>query len=178
MFGPLNFGYSEEEAKKKALDVCKSLGIDEGLLTKSPFKLSGGQMRKVALAGILSFEPDVLVLDEPTRGLDPRSREEVMEFIYKLHKSRKISVVVITHDMELLSKYSNRVVVMKNGVKEFDGTKEELFSGEKYEQYSLRLPKSIKLLKLLENQFNLGLETEKFTLDDLVEELEVKLNGK
>ncbi len=177
MFGPLNFGYTPELAEKKALEICKSLAIDEKLLSKSPFKLSGGQMRKVALAGILAFEPEILVLDEPTRGLDPRSREEVMEFIYKLHKVKNMSVVVITHDMELLAQYSTRVVVMKKGVKEFDGTKEDLFSTNKYEQYSLRLPKSVKLLKVLEEEFKLGLNVNKFTLDDLIEEIEVKLNG-
>ncbi len=177
IFGPTNFGVPKEKAEKKARELCKKLKIDDSLLDKSPFKLSGGQMRKVAIAGILAFEPEILVMDEPTRGLDPRSRVEVMDFIYGLHKELGTSIVVITHDMELLSQYSSRVIVMNKGIKVFDGDKKQLFESGEYEKYGLKLPKSIELLKMVKKKFNLELDEYQFNIEDLIKELEVSLDG-
>ncbi len=177
IFGPTNFGVTKEEAEKRARELCRKLKIDETLLDKSPFKLSGGQMRKVAIAGILAFEPNILVMDEPTRGLDPRSRVEVMDFIYELHKERNMTIIVITHDMELLSQYASRVVVMNKGIKVFDGDKRELFESGKYETYGLKLPKSIELLKMIKKKFNENIDEYQFNMDDLIKELEESLNG-
>ena len=89
-FGPMNFGVSEEEAKERAKEVIEQVGLSEDILAKSPFDLSGGQMRRVAIAGVLAMEPDVLVLDEPTAGLDPRGRKEIMDMFYDLHKDKKV----------------------------------------------------------------------------------------
>ena len=88
MFGPMNFGVSEEEAEKRARELIKLVGLPEAVLEKSPFDLSGGQMRRVAIAGVLAMEPEVIVLDEPTAGLDPRGQKEIMELFYELHKER------------------------------------------------------------------------------------------
>ncbi|MDE7214010.1 MAG: ATP-binding cassette domain-containing protein, partial [Anaeroplasmataceae bacterium] len=100
MFAGKNFGMKEEEAKEKALETAKILKIDNDLLKKSPFNLSGGQMRKVAIAGILAYNPDVLLLDEPTRGLDPKTAEEIMELFYEIHKTTHKTIVLISHDMD------------------------------------------------------------------------------
>ena len=101
MFAPKNFGMKEEDAKKKAIEVAKLLGIEK-LLNKSPFNLSGGQMRKCAIAGILAYEPDILLLDEPTRGLDPQSSKEIMELFHDIYKTLGKTIVLITHDMNLV----------------------------------------------------------------------------
>ncbi len=177
IFGPTNFGVPRDVAEKKARELCKKLKIDDSLLKKSPFKLSGGQMRKVAIAGILAFEPEILVMDEPTRGLDPRSRVEVMDFIYNIHKELGTSVVVITHDMELLSQYSTRVIVMNKGKKVFDGDKKKLFESGEYEKYGLKLPKSIELLRMIKEKFEIDINEYQFSIEDLVNELEVNFNG-
>ena len=87
-FGPMNYGVLEEEAKQKARELIKLVGLPEDILTRSPFDLSGGQMRRVAIAGILAMNPNVLILDEPTAGLDPRGRQEIMNMIYRLHKEK------------------------------------------------------------------------------------------
>lgn len=175
MFGPLNFGLTEKEAKNAAYKAIKDLQIEEELLNKSPLKLSGGQMRKVAIAGIIAMNPEILVLDEPTRGLDPKSRKDVMNYIYKLHKERKMSTIVITHDMEIVSKYSTRVIVMKNGKKEFDGKKEELFKKENFLDYNLDYPKSIKVLKLLKEKYNKDIDIYKYEFNDVIKEIKEKL---
>ncbi len=177
IFGPINFGVPKEQAESKARQLCKKLRIDDSLLDRSPFKLSGGQMRKVAIAGILAFEPKILVMDEPTRGLDPRSRVEVMDFIHELHKELGISIVVITHDMELLSQYGTRVVVMNKGKKAYDGGKRQLFETGEYEKHGLKLPKSIEILRLIKTKFELEIDEYQFNIDDLIKELEGSLNG-
>ena len=91
-FGPTNFGVSEEEAKQKAREAIELVGLEPELLTRSPFELSGGQMRRVAIAGVLAMEPEVLVLDEPTAGLDPKGQNELMEMFYKLHKEKTLQL--------------------------------------------------------------------------------------
>ncbi len=149
MFGPKNFGLTEEEAKERAIEAAKLLEIPEELYEQSPFRISGGQMRKVAIAGILAMEPDVLVLDEPTRGLDPRSSVEVMELFYKLHKDYNKTIVLVSHDMDLISKYANRVVVMKQGSVVFDGSKEELFSHQNFNEFHLGKPQTLKVMDYL-----------------------------
>ncbi len=155
MFGPRNFGLSEEEAKEKAVEACELLELPVELYDQSPFRISGGQMRKVAIAGILAMEPEVLVLDEPTRGLDPRSAMEVMELFYKLHKNYNKTIVLVSHDMDLISKYANRIIVLKEGSIVFDGGKEELFSKEDFYNYHLDKPETLKLMDYLHEKLNL-----------------------
>ena len=113
-FGPQNFGVSEEEAEKIAREKLAMVGIDELLFDRSPFELSGGQMRRVAIAGILAMEPDILVLDEPTAGLDPLGRKELMNLFKKLHQSG-MTIVLVTHLMDDVAEYANQVYVMEKG---------------------------------------------------------------
>ena len=113
MFAPKNFGLSEDKAKAKAIEIAKLLNI-ENLLNKSPFNLSGGQMRRVAIAGILAYDPDILLLDEPTRGLDPKGAEEIMELFYEIHKSTGKTIILISHDMNFVYKYATRLVVLND----------------------------------------------------------------
>ena len=126
-FGPKNFGVSEEEALKTAAEVVKTVGLPEDVLKKSPFDLSGGQMRRVAIAGVLAMKPEVLVLDEPTAGLDPKGRFEMMEMFYKLHKEQNLTIVLVTHQMNDVSDYANHVVVIEAGSVVKEGAPKEVF---------------------------------------------------
>ena len=126
-FGPKNFGVSEEEALKIATEVVKTVGLPEDVLKKSPFDLSGGQMRRVAIAGVLAMKPEVLVLDEPTAGLDPKGRFEMMEMFYKLHKEQNLTIVFVTHQMNDVSDYANHVVVIEAGSVVKEGAPKEVF---------------------------------------------------
>ena len=126
-FGPKNFGVSEEEALKTAAEVVKIVGLPEDVLKKSPFDLSGGQMRRVAIAGVLAMKPEVLVLDEPTAGLDPKGRFEMMEMFYKLHKDQNLTIVLVTHQMNDVSDYANHVVVIEAGSVVKEGAPKEVF---------------------------------------------------
>ncbi len=126
-FGPKNFGVNQEEALKIAAEVVKTVGLPEDVLKKSPFDLSGGQMRRVAIAGVLAMKPEVLVLDEPTAGLDPKGRFEMMEMFYKLHKEQNLTIVLVTHQMNDVSDYANHVVVIEAGSVVKEGAPKEVF---------------------------------------------------
>ena len=168
-FGPMNFGVSEEEAKKIAKDVIKLVGLDEKLLEKSPFDLSGGQMRRVAIAGVLAMHPEVLVLDEPTAGLDPRGRTEIMDMFYRLHKERGISIVLVTHSMEDASKYADFIIVMHQGTVYKKGTPREIFSAtEQLMKLGLDVPESIRFQLKLEEKFGEQIGQPSLSIDELV----------
>ena len=171
MFAPKNFGCTEEEAEKKALKACELLGIDKSLLKKSPFDLSGGQMRKVAVAGILAYEPEVLILDEPTRGLDPEGAVEIMELFYKIHKDMNKTVILITHDMNIVYKYATRVIVMADGKLAYDGDKVKLFKEDIYSQYDLDKPEVLKAIDHINAQMGYDIDYNNFTLEDLLKSL-------
>ena len=149
MFGPKNFKDSEEDALKKAKTAANLVGIPESLYEQSPFRSSGGQMRRVAVAGILAMEPKILVLDEPTRGLDPKGRNEFMDMFKKIHEEENKTIVLITHDMDIVSEYAKRIIVMKDGYVVFDGKKEELFEHPNFINFHLDFPTPIKILKHL-----------------------------
>lgn len=148
-FAAKNFGLSDEESKQRALETARVLKIDEELLKKSPFNLSGGQMRKVAIAGILAYNPDVILLDEPTRGLDPKTAIEIMELFYEIHKTTHKTIILISHDMDLVYKYANRVVVLNQGKIVFDGDKVDLFSSKIYEENHLTKPDVLQMIDYL-----------------------------
>ncbi len=169
MYGPKNFGYSEEEAKKAAIQIAKRLNITE-ILNSSPFNLSGGQMRKVAIAGILAYEPDVLLLDEPTRGLDPLGAKEIMAFFKELQTKYNKTIIMISHDMDLVYEYATRCVVLEKGELVFDGSKEELFK-EKYACYHLDKPRVLKTIDYLNQTTNRQLSYNHYNLDDLLKSL-------
>ncbi len=171
MFAPKNFGQSEEEAKKAAFEVCKLLGINESLLKKSPFNLSGGQMRKVAIAGILSYNPDVLILDEPTRGLDPEGAKEIMEIFYKIHKNMHKTIILISHDMNVVYKYATRIVALKDGKLLYDGLKEELFKSGRYKEFDLDKPHVLSAIDYINQEMGYDLSYNNYDLEDLLKSL-------
>ncbi|MDD7740899.1 MAG: energy-coupling factor transporter ATPase [Fusicatenibacter sp.] len=127
-FGPKNQGLSPEECKERARKALSSVGVSEELYDKSPFELSGGQKRRVAIAGVLAMNPDFLILDEPTAGLDPKGRDEILDQIERLHKERGISILLVSHSMEDIARYVERIIVMNKGQVAFDGAPKEVFS--------------------------------------------------
>ena len=143
MFGPKNFGFSEEEAKERAIKALQDVGIPESYFDKSPFELSGGEKRRVAIAGIIASEPDILILDEPTAGLDPKGKKEILELIAAYHKTGK-TVIVVTHDMDIVLEYSEKVIVLNNGKLIDILSPNELFKKENLEELSLEMPNLIK----------------------------------
>jgi len=155
MFGPKNFKSSEKEAMEKAIHAAHTVGIEDELFEQSPFRISGGQMRRVAVAGILAMEPKVLVLDEPTRGLDPKGKIDLMKIFVDLHQERHQSIILITHDMDIVSEYAKRVIVLDQGKIVFDGKKEDLFENPKFNDFHLDLPTPLKIMKHLEKTLNI-----------------------
>lgn len=177
-FAPKNFGFSKEEINTNVKEVCKILGIDDDLLQKSPFNLSGGQMRKVAVAGILAYNPDILVLDEPTRGLDPISQEEIMSIFDRINKELGKTIIVISHDMNLVYRYATRVVVMKDGSIVFDGNKLDLFKNDLYIDYHLDKPEILKTIDCINNKLNYNLSYEYYNQTELLNALrKITLGG-
>lgn len=126
-FGPLNLGLSEKDAQYRAFDALRQVGLEENLYYQSPFELSGGQKRRVAIAGVLAMKPDVLILDEPTAGLDPKGRDEILDYIAKLHDETGITIILVSHSMEDVAKYVSRIMVMNRGELLYDDTPKNVF---------------------------------------------------
>lgn len=171
MFACKNFGYSSEDALNQAKTTAKILKIDEKLFQRSPFTLSGGQMRKVAIAGILAYNPDIILLDEPTRGLDPKSADEIMGLFYELHLQTNKTFILISHDMNLVYQYANRVVVLNQSKIVFDGDKKELFSTSIYEENHLTKPDVLQLIDYLNDQLGYQLEYDIYTEAQLLKKV-------
>ena len=168
IFGPMNFGISETEAKERARTALKQVGLEEEILEKSPFDLSGGQMRRVAIAGVLAMEPDVIVLDEPTAGLDPRGRKEVMDMFYSLHKERNLSTILVTHSMEDAARYADQIVIMQQGKVVKKGKPEEIFSAPvELVEMGLDVPEVVRFQLNLEAKLGIKLEKIFLTIDEL-----------
>lgn len=170
MFGPLNFGLNKKEALEKAQKAAKMVDLDESLWEKSPFRLSGGQMKKVAIAGILAMEPDVIILDEPTRGLDPQGQIEIMEMFERIHNDYNKTIVIISHDMDVVAKYAKRVVVLDDGKIVYDGPKEKLFINENFDKFHLDYPRAMKAAMELKKVIDI--DTNVLSLEELIQELE------
>jgi energy-coupling factor transport system ATP-binding protein len=176
MFGPKNFHLKDEEALKRAKKAASIVGISESLYEQSPFRISGGQMRRVAVAGILAMEPEILVLDEPTRGLDPKGRKDLMAIFKSIHDTEDKTIILISHDMDLVSEYAKRVIVLKDGNIVFDGKKEDLFNHKDFDQFHLDLPTPLKILNHLNETLNLKYEP-KYNYESLLKYLkEVKVD--
>ena len=126
-FGPKNQGLSQEEAEARAREALALTGLDESFYKQSPFELSGGQKRRVAIAGVLAMKPEVLILDEPTAGLDPKGRDDILGLVARLHAEQGMTVILVSHSMEDVARYVSRLVVMNHGEKVFDGTPREVF---------------------------------------------------
>ncbi|MGO4901002.1 energy-coupling factor ABC transporter ATP-binding protein [Bacillus sp. GM2] len=171
-FGPINFGMSREKAEEKAREMLKLVGLDEELSDRSPFELSGGQMRRVAIAGVLAMEPEVLVLDEPTAGLDPRGRKEIMDMFYSLHKQRKLTTILVTHSMEDAAAYADELIVMHKGTVKAKGTPRELFSRkDDIAAFGLDLPETIKFQKRLEETLGITFKAPILTIEEAASEI-------
>jgi len=141
IFGPNNLGIDKLEAELRAYEALKMVGISDELLDASPFELSGGQKRRVAIAGVLAMKPEVLILDEPTAGLDPRGRDEILEQIKKLHEDSKITIILVTHSMEDIAIYADRIFVMNHGELVINQPTKEVFARYKeLEQMQLAAP--------------------------------------
>ncbi len=151
-FGPKNFGKSDEEAKQLAQKAIETVGLDyETVKNKSPFDLSGGEKRRVALAGVLAMSPKVLVLDEPTAGLDPRGKQEILDLVHTLNKQNGVTVLMVSHDMDEVLENADRVIVFKNGEVAFDASPRQLFRHEEeITQMNLEVPRVAQFLNRLE----------------------------
>lgn len=179
-FGPLNFGVSLEEAKLRARRAIQMVGLSEEYLTKSPFDLSGGQMRRVAIAGILAMEPEVLVLDEPTAGLDPRGRNEIMQMFYDLHQQKKLTTILVTHSMEDAARYADQILVMVKGTLKLQGSPEEIFKNQStLMEIGLDVPEVVKFKSMVEKK--LGIEipaSASLSIDHIVSHLKVVIENR
>ncbi len=174
MFGPLNFGVSEEEAERIAREKLTLVGLPENLYDRSPFDLSGGQMRRVAIAGVLALEPSVLVLDEPTAGLDPAGQKYMLEMFVNLHRQQNLTLVLVTHQMEDVALYADNVIVIENGTVVKTGEPLEIFKDEdKLETLQLSLPQSLQFFKDIDTQLETTYikETQPITVEQLADEI-------
>ena len=176
IFGPMNFGVSEEEAKKIAHNVLKTVGLDESYLNKSPFDLSGGQKRRVAIAGILAMNPDILILDEPTAGLDPQGNNEIMSLFKRINESGK-TIILVTHDMNHVLQYCDEVVVMNHGKVEKHDTVTNVFKDSEYlNSLGIDLPIITNFIIKLNNQ-GFNLDSSINNIEQLIAAIGGELNG-
>lgn len=159
-FGPKNQGLSKEECEKRAFEALKLVGLKEKYYRSSPFELSGGQKRRVAIAGVLAMRPKVLVLDEPTAGLDPKGRDEILDQIAYLHKESDLTVILVSHSMEDIAKYADRLIVMNKGQVQFNDTPKKVFAHYKeLEAMGLAAPQVTYMMhELKENGFDVDIE--------------------
>ncbi len=170
-FGPKNQGLSKEECIEKAKEALTLVGVDEELYEKSPFELSGGQKRRVAIAGVLAMEPDILVLDEPTAGLDPAGRDKILNCIKELHDKKHIAVVLVSHSMEDVANYAERIIVMDNGQVMFDDTPKKVFKHYKeLEKIGLSAPQITYIMHRLKEQ-GLDVDTDIINVNEAKENI-------
>ena len=170
-FGPKNQGLSREEAEARAKKALQMVGLKEKYYKQSPFELSGGQKRRVAIAGVLAMEPEVLILDEPTAGLDPKGRDEILEQLKRIHEERHITIILVSHSMEDVAKYVGRIIVMNQGEAMYDGTPKEVFSHYKeLETVGLAAPQVTYIMNALAEK-GLSVSTGATTIEAAAEEI-------
>ena len=170
-FGPVNQGFSKNEAGLRAFEALRSVGMPEKLYYQSPFDLSGGQKRRVAIAGVLAMKPKMLILDEPTAGLDPKGRDEILDLIADMHKELDMTVVLVSHSMEDVAKYVQRMIVMNDGEIMYDGTPSEVFAHYKeLEAVGLAAPQVTYLMHELKGQ-GLPVNSKATTVEEAVESI-------
>ena len=174
-FGPKNYGASEQEAIAKAKLALKMVGIDESYYETSPFDLSGGQKRRIAIAGILALEPKIIVLDEPTAGLDPKGSQEMIDLFVKLNKKAGITVILVTHDNEIVYNYADNTVLMADGEVKYSGNTLELFNDkEKVKKFNILEPKILSVKNAL-NDKGFKIPSNVRTIDELAKYLSKEL---
>lgn len=171
-FGPRNLGLSENEVRERVIEALDLVGLNyDDYKDRSPFNLSGGQQRKVAIAGVLAMEPEILILDEPSAGLDPQGRDQLINLLKHLHRDLNISIILISHRMEEISQLADRVVVMSRGEIVLDGKPEEVFGRvEEIRQLALDLPQITEILWRLK-QRGLDIRTDIFTIPEAIREI-------
>ncbi|WP_304432095.1 energy-coupling factor transporter ATPase [Acutalibacter muris] len=162
MFGPKNMGLSDDEARARAYEAARFTDLKEELLEKSPFELSGGEKRRAAIAGVIAMDPEVLILDEPTAGLDPRGRDVLLSQIGQYHRERGNTVLLVSHSMEDIGRTADRLLVMSGGHKQYLAPTREVFShGEELEKMGLRVPQ---ITKIMQELIKLGVPADPATL--------------
>lgn len=165
-FGPLNQGLSRDEADDRAYDALICVGLPEELYNQSPFDLSGGQKRRVAIAGVLAMQPEILILDEPTAGLDPKGRDEILNLIAKMHREKHMTIILVSHSMEDVAEYVQRIIVMNDGQVMYDGIPREVFRYYKeLESVGLAAPQVTYLMHELREQ-GLDADTDATTVEE------------
>ncbi len=177
-FGPKNLGCSQEEAEKKAREALRMVGMGEEYEKRSPFDLSGGQKRRVAIAGVLAMDPQVLILDEPTAGLDPKGRDEILDQIGLLKKERGITVVLVSHSMEDVARYVDRIIVMNQGEVRFDGAPRKVFRHyRELEEIGLAAPQMTYLMQGLKEK-GADVDTDATTIEEAADAIVQWLKSK
>ena len=176
-FGPKNLGYSDEKVKELVYNAMEMVGVKEELLQKSPFELSGGQKRRVAIAGVLAMNPSYLILDEPTAGLDPHGRDSILKRIKRLHKEMGITVLLVSHSMEDVARVASRVIVLDKGKIDFTGTVHEVFErGERLKEIGLDIPQVTSLMIKLKNA-GYNVDSSIYTVESAKEQLLSLIGG-
>lgn len=177
-FGPENFGVSQSEINRRIQQIVPAVGLTEELLARSPFELSGGQMRRVAIAGVLAVRPDVLVLDEPTAGLDPRGQKEMMEMFYQLHKEQELTTLLVTHSMEDAVKYADHVIILNNGTKYMEGKPEEVFTQkEALNRVQLDVPEMVRFLNEFQEKFAREIPFQRQSIKQIAQSIQQQIKG-
>lgn len=172
-FGPKNFGISDAEIKSRMKKIVPQVGLAEDLLERSPFELSGGQMRRVAIAGVLATKPGVFVLDEPTAGLDPRGQKEIMDMFYEIHQAEEVTTVLVTHSMEDALKYADHIIILNQGEVYMEGKPEDvLLEVEALQKVNLDVPESIQFTRAYQARFGIKDALKVRDLDDLADYIE------
>ncbi len=175
-FGPKNFGLSEEEGLERARELLPLVGLDETFMERSPFDLSGGQMRRVAIAGVLAMEPEVLVLDEPTAGLDPQGRKEIMDMFYNLYKNKGLTIVLVTHQMDDVAAYADHMIVLEKGTVMKEGHPRDIFQESGWlSSMQLGVPSTVRFAHELEEKFEWTFDPLPLTTDELAVQIHEKL---
>ncbi|UFT99525.1 energy-coupling factor ABC transporter ATP-binding protein [Radiobacillus kanasensis] len=175
-FGPKNFGVSDADIQKRIQDVIQHVQLPEELLDRSPFDLSGGQMRRAAIAGVLAMNPEVLVLDEPTAGLDPRGQKDMMNMFHTLHKARNLTTILVTHSMEDAFQYSDYVIVLNDGEKYIEGKPEEVLTMKSaLQEVQLDVPEMVQFIIGFNDKFHASLPLERQSLMELAQRMKQQL---
>ena len=170
-FGPKNLGLSQEECEARAISALNLVGLKEKYWKKSPFELSGGQKRRAAIAGVLAMDPEVLILDEPTAGLDPKGRNDILDQIAKLHKERKMTVILVSHSMEDVARYVDRLIVMNRGQVFMDGTPKDVFARyEDLERIGLAAPQVTYVMHKLK-EIGCDVDTDATTVEEAKQQI-------
>ena len=171
MFGPKNLGLSQEECKRRAHAALRSVGMDKKFYEKSPFDLSGGEKRRVAIAGVLAMHPEILILDEPTAGLDPRGRDEILGLISEMKNRMNMTIILVSHSMDDVAEYVDRIMVMNRSHLVYDDTPAGVFTHyRELEEMGLSAPQVTYIMQYLKEQ-GLHVSTEIFTLEEAAAEI-------